>query len=109
MVRQYPDILMYEQVSGGGSSYDADGNLIVVPPTETAVYVSCRAEANSRGQYVTGQDGQRIDFAWIVYFPKNVSALPTGMSVTISRDGKERAAGAIKRFTINQLNANAII
>lgn len=106
---QYPDILTYKQVSGGGSTYDDDGNLVIIPSTEADVSVSCRAEANSSGRYVTGQDGQRLDFAWLVYLPKSVLEIPTGTNVSISRDGKERAAGAIKRFTINQLNANAII
>lgn len=109
MVRQYPDILTYKQVSGGGSTYDADGNLVVISPTETDISVSCRVEANSSGQYVTGQDGQRIDFAWTVYFPKSVLEIPTGTNITISRDGKVRATGEIKRFTTNQLNANAIL
>ena len=104
---QYPDILTYEKVTGGGSHYDEDGNLVIDSPVTETVSLKCRAEANTKGQYLISEDGQQVEYGWLVYLPLPAIEIPYGTIVQVSRKGIIRAKGDIKRSVVDQLNAKA--
>jgi len=104
---QYPDILTYEKVIGGGSSYDEDGNLIIDPIATETVSLRCRAEANTKGQYLISDDGHQVEYDWVIYFPHQANEIPYGTPIQVTRNGTLRATGIIKRSVVDQLNARA--
>jgi hypothetical protein len=64
-----------------------DANGIWTPSVTTATFL-CRVESNS-GRVVIGKDGERIEYAYNVYFPPDTSgldAIPDGAKLTY--DGK---------------------
>ena len=102
---QYPDVLSYVKSTGGSSHYDDDGNLVIVPPVIENISLKCRAEANSKGAYLSGIDGNRIEFDWVVYMPLPFESIAVGVAIQIAREGVLRAKGNVKRSISNQLNA----
>ena len=100
---QYPDVLSYERVTGGGSHYDEYGNLIIDPLVTELIYLRCRAEANSKGAYLSGIDGNRIEFDWVVDMPLPFESIAVGVAIQIAREGVLRAKGNVKRSISNQI------
>lgn len=103
MVKQYPYKLFLSTFSGQPER-DADGNY--VKGTENFTEIGkCRDEAGSPGQFTTTADGQKVEFSWIVYAPKDSPDIPYGKTVKVEDEaGNIRALGTVKRFYRGQLN-----
>ncbi len=109
-VKQYPDVLTWVKTTGGSSSYDSDGNLIVTGGSTTTVTMQCRAQANSQGKQITGVDGKSIVFDWLILVKlAEAQQIPYDASVSVTRNGVVRAIGTVKRCVIDQLNAKVYL
>lgn len=104
-ILQYPDVLTYKKVISGGSHYDGDGNLVIDPQATETVSLRCRAEANDKGQYIISEDGAKVEYGWVIYFPLPAPAIAFGTDIQITRNGNLRASGELQRLVVNQLNA----
>lgn len=103
MVVQYPYIL---QLSSQSGELERDENGDYIQGSESFTTVGkCRDEAGTPGQFTVTADGQKVDFSWIVYAPKDIPEIPFGKTVrVIDEAGNIRAFGTVKRFYSGQLN-----
>lgn len=89
---------------GTDASQDADGNWIPGTPGTTTTE-DCRAESASGNGYITGIDGTKIDYSWIVYFPQDVPFIKVGSQITVMNGTEPVLSDTVKRFSRGQLNA----
>lgn len=104
MVTQYPHLMTITPKNDG--SVDENGDY-VGGTTGVTFNTVCRAESSSGNGYIASADGQRLDYSWIVYLPKNVQKIPLGATVQVSEGEEEILTDTVKRFFRGQLNARA--
>lgn len=105
MISQYPHILKFDIVTGGGEESDENGDTLIVPGATTTIEVKCRFEPNADGQVIVSADGAKLEFGWIVYMPLDQNSVESG-TVIRGYNGEDLIAeGAVKRFSEGQLNA----
>lgn len=103
MVTQYPHMLWV--TVNTNATKDGNGDWIPGSPG-TLLKLKCRAESSSGNGYLTGSDGKRIDYSWVVYLPLDQATLiPTGSPVSIyDGDTLILEKDTVKRFSKGQLN-----
>lgn len=108
VIEQYPHTLKTTTV-GNDATYDENtGKWIPGTPTTTTIEEKCRAESSAGSGYLTQADGTRIDFSWIVYFPRTVSKKAYGESIKVyDEQGDLMLEDTVKRFFRGPFNARA--
>lgn len=108
MVTPYPDRLKFMRATTPQIVVtDDNGFKVVQPSVEEEEVIPCRAEVNSKGQTVPSEDGQNVNFGFIVYMPTGYATIPQGKSIEIYRGAELIAEGTVKRFFRSQLTVKA--
>lgn len=107
MVTQYPHTATMV-TPGTEATQDADGNWQPGTPDVTTT-ASCRAESSTGDGYISGVDGNKIGYTWIVYLPSGTQKVKVGTSIVVVGPGIEGGTETIledtvKRFSRGQLN-----
>ena len=105
MVVQYIHTLT-ASIQAAGTT-DNSGDYIPSSSSPATVTQSCRAESSDGSGYITGSDGKRVDFGWIVYMPLEATKLPIGTAVTIVNGSELVCKDTVKRFSRGQFNCRA--
>jgi len=105
MVIQYPHIATIT-IPGVEATQDANGNWIAGTAGSTFTQM-CRAESASGNGYISGPDGEKIDYSWKVYFPKGIAELKVGANISVMNGTESYLASTVKRFSRGQLNCTA--
>ena len=105
MVIQYPHIATITS-QGTDTTQDENGNWIPGTPG-TSIEQKCRAESSGGNGYVKGVDGTKIDYSWIIYFPKDVPAIKVSSAISVINGAETVLTDTVKRFSRGQLNARA--
>lgn len=104
MLKRFPHILSYVTDGTPGGWNDNTGLPTEGTPGAT-VTVACRAEPNVRQSYVIREnDGQRIEFDYLIHMDKSSALIPFGKSVTITDGGSQIASGTVVRSHKNQVH-----
>jgi hypothetical protein len=107
MVKQYPHTMRV--VLQEDSTQDADTGNWEDGDTETDD-ITCRAEPSSGNGMVSGADGVKVSYDWIVYMPLPQEEIEPGTQVEIfDASGASLGKGNVKRFSAGQLNARCWI
>lgn len=101
MITQYPHIMTFTPVAS--STRDASGNWVPVPGTEKSI--SCRAEPSNGNGLVSGPDGLKIKYDWVVFIPLPVDVINLGTIVSVFYGDDLLAKQKVLRFSKGQLNA----
>lgn len=101
MVKQYLHTLTVTATAA--ATKNGSGNW--VPGSETTVDYACRAEPSKGNVFVTGDDGEKIYYEWVVYLPLPVNDFVPGTSVTLKNGASVLSSNQVKRFSRGQLNA----
>jgi len=64
----------------------------------------CRAEKNTKGNFIRGVDGAQIDYAFVIFMPRTATNLPIGSEYVLTK-GSEEFRGQIKDANNGQLNS----
>jgi len=105
MVTQYPDILKFDIINGGGTSVDENGDTVIIPGSKVTIGIKCRFEVNAEGKTFPSNDGEQTLYNWDVFAPLDQQDVPEGISFTgFDKDLKLIATGVVKRFKRNQMN-----
>lgn len=103
MVTKYPHKMTLTITTG--STQDSNGDWIA--GTTMVIEKECRAEPSGGNGYISGPDGSKINYSWIVYMPLPVDKILEG--VTIEVIDKKTSESILKdkviRFSRGQLNA----
>lgn len=104
MIKRFPHIMNY-QLPGTPGGWD-DENGIPIPGTPgESISIQCRAEENVRENYtITGDDGNRIDYKFVVYFDKSDPLVEVGQEVEVFKESHVLAKEVVKRFHPGQLH-----
>lgn len=100
MVIQYPDEIIVSVKTD--STQDANGDFIE-GSSEDIVFVG-RFELNTKGAFITGDNGKRIDHMGIFYGPVSVENIALGSSVQIVKGDGTNYTGSVQQFSRGQLN-----
>lgn len=101
MVKHYPHTLVVTHAAT--STQDASGNWVT--GVETTTELNCRAEPNKGNAFITAEDGNRINYEWIVFIPLPVTAIKLGSMVTVKNAATVLSQNKVLRFSEGQLNA----
>lgn len=83
---QYPDTI--EITKAPEFVQDEDHNF--KPSGEgTVVSLECRAEVAGNNPVITGADGNKVEYSWIVYMPLTSEEFHFGDEVKITKGGRE--------------------
>lgn len=85
------------------ATQDENGNWIAGGNAVTTI-IPCRAESASANGYITGVEGQQINYSWILYAPQTIPAVKVGANVTVTSAGESVCSDTVKRFSRGQLN-----
>jgi hypothetical protein len=107
MVVQYPHTLKFDIATGGSEEIDENGDTIIVPGATATIEVKCRLEPNGSGEYLTSNDGLRVEYGWTAYMSLNQVEVPEGTQIRGYLGDNMMAYGTVKRFSKGQLNARA--
>lgn len=102
MIVQYPDTLKINTV--GTSSFNSSTGNYTSGTAAAEVEQTCRAESSDGNGYITGSDGKRIDFGWIVYMPLSAPKIAIGSKVSVYKGAELILTDTVKRFSRGQLN-----
>jgi hypothetical protein len=102
MVKQYPHMIWFTTTTD--ATLDDNGDWIS-SAGESVLKVKCRAESSTGDGYLTGSDGKRIDYSWIVYLPLDTPLVKIGSNVSVY-DGTDVLIDkdTVKRYSKGQLN-----
>ncbi len=105
MLKRFPHTISYE-TAGTGGGWDPDTGLPLPYVPGATVEVECRPEPNVRQEYITKEDdGQIINFDWLIHMDKSTDRVPFGQQVTVKGpNGEEVASGTVVRSHKNQLH-----
>lgn len=108
VIEQYPHKLRTTTVGSDATYDETTGNWIPGASGTTTTDEKCRAESSQGFGYLTQADGTRIDFSWIIYFPRSVTKKAFGESITVYDENNELLlTDTVKRFFRGPLNARA--
>jgi len=98
---QYPDSIVITTVASG--SQNASG---VWTAGASGTYTfSCRAEVNSAGRKITGDDGALTDYTFQVFMPVTTVVITPGSSFVLTALTNGTIRGKVKRASNGQLNS----
>jgi hypothetical protein len=112
MVTEYPDIISFTSSQVITEPYqDEKGDWVIPEPGEMlTVSQAGRAEVNSQAVKVPGQNGEKVDFSFMVYLPVDAVEIPYQTQVTIKNDkGETIGKSDVKRFHRATMNARCWI
>jgi hypothetical protein len=108
LVIQYPDTISFSD-GGTPAVYDENTGRWTPGTPGSTVESECRYEASGGNGWISTEDGQRINYAGIVYLPKGAPRLKTGtkVTVTVKREGESDLVinDEVLRFHPGQMNA----
>lgn len=105
MVIQYPHTITI-RTKAADATQDGSGNWI--PGADgSETMLPCRAESSTGSGYISGVEGQQINYSWVVYFPSGAPLIKTGTSVTVMNGSEIVLTDTVKRFSRGQLNCRA--
>jgi|WetSurSiteA1Bulk_404760.scaffolds.fasta_scaffold67772_2 hypothetical protein len=100
MVNQYPDSVVFTVYNEPVQDDETGEFTQTVNQTETFV---CRADKNSKGSFLTGSDGVKIDYGLIIYMPKTDTVIPIGSKYVLTK-GNLTFEGTVKDINYGQFN-----
>jgi len=100
MVVQYPHIMTVTTINGVGRDENGD---YLGPNGSSSMTLNCRAESSDSDGFISGVDGEKIKFNWIVYMNRDAPTMQIGALVSILVSGI-LINETIKRFSRGQLN-----
>lgn len=104
MLARFPHTLTYQSEGNPGGWDDENGVPIPETPGED-ITVKCRIQPNVRQGYVVREDdGQKVEFNWLIHMDKSSERIPFGKNVIIEENGNQIASGTIIRSHKNQLH-----
>ena len=78
---QYPDTITITR--SPGYTQDANGNF--KPDGEGIPFTgSCRAEVAGNNPVIPGADGEKVEYSWVVYMPKQTEKFAYGCQLVIT-------------------------
>jgi hypothetical protein len=98
---QYPDTIVI--TVNVPATQGSDGNWIT--GSSTTYTFSCRAETNSSGRKITGDDGVLVDYNYICYLQQMSTVIPRESSYTLTKLNGGIFSGTIKNQSNGQLNS----
>jgi hypothetical protein len=101
MIEQYPDSIVI--TVSASASQNASG--IWVSGATSAFTFDCRAEVNSAGRKIPGNDGSLIDYNFNVYLPKMTTIIPVDSDYVLDSLISGIVAGKVKGASNGQLNS----
>ena len=106
-MEQHPHILKFSTGNAVTEPYqDEQGDWVIPSPGEVEITdVKCRAQENIKEEKVMGQDGTKLEFAYMVFMPANCPEIVEGATIEIFKDGNSFYKGDVRRFFRGQLNA----
>jgi hypothetical protein len=107
VVIQYPDTISFSD-GGTPAVYDENTGRWTPGTPGTTVESECRYEASGGNGWRSTEDGQRINYAGIVYLPKGAPKFKLGskVTVTVKRDeGDLVITDEVIRYFPGQMNA----
>lgn len=100
-MEQYPDsitIVTYASASQNASGLWTEG--------ASASYIfDCRAEINSVGRKIPGDDGSLVDYAFTVYMPATTTIISRGSDFVLTSLHNGIVTGKVKGAQNGQLNS----
>ncbi len=100
-MNQYPDSIVITTVASG--SQNASG--VWSSGVATNYTFDCRAEVNSAGRQVAGNDGAMIDYTFQVFLPVTTVVIPAGSSFVLTALTNGTIRGKVKRASNGQFNS----
>jgi hypothetical protein len=97
---QYPDTIVVTVTTP-----PTEVNGIYTAGTSTDHTLICRAEPNSSGKKVLGDDGTLIEYSFDVFLPKMATVVPRGSAFVITSLNNGTITGEVKRAFNGQLNS----
>lgn len=103
MLKRFPHTITY-QTEGTASGWDEDNGVPIPAIPGEDITLPCRAEPNIRQNYVIREDdGQRVEFSWLIHMEVSTDRIPYGKKVTVNGDGQV-LEGTVIRSHRNQLH-----
>jgi hypothetical protein len=100
-MKQYPDSIVITTAASG--SQNASG---VWTAGASGTYTfDCRAEVNSAGRRIAGNDGALMDYTFQVFLPVTTVVIPPGSSFVLNALNNGTIRGKVKRASNGQLNS----
>jgi hypothetical protein len=100
-MEQYPDSIVI--TVSASASQNASG---IWSAGATAGYIlDCRAEVNSSGRRIVGDDGVLMDYSFQVYMPAMTTIIPSDSDYILSSLLNGVITGKVKRASNGQLNS----
>jgi len=102
MVAQYPHMITGQTIGIQTQPVlNANGDYVIPAPSGNTTFASlCRARPNGEGKRVVSEDGQTLEFSYLIYLPTSANDFIPGTSITVTGIYN----GIVKRFFRGQLN-----
>lgn len=98
--QQYPHTIVVTWITDPIQDPDTG---IFTPGEQVSHTFSCRSEANSKADKVSGADGSMLDFAFNLYMPLTDVQIPFGADYSLT-DYTGTFTGKVKRQRIGRFN-----
>jgi len=98
---QYPDEIIITRKPGFSLDTNGDGQTTGSATTFTG---KGRAEVAGANSTITGTDGEKISYSWIVYMPKTSEVFDFDDEVKVTKPDGSISEGTLKRQSNGQFN-----
>lgn len=85
------------------STQDGQGN--VIPGAEQKQEFAGRFELNTKGAFIIGDNGKRIEHTGVFYAPLNIGSVPLGATAKVLKHDGGAFEAVVQQFSRGQLNA----
>lgn len=83
--------------------FDDNGNYIAVKPIFSYL-CNCRAENNSGGEKISGEDGTHLNYSFVIYLEKDCENIDTGTLIEVKNGDTVIYSGQAVYFARNRKN-----
>ncbi|WP_316851162.1 hypothetical protein [Pedobacter agri] len=97
---QYPNTLKVSYLAGAALK-DENGDWIGGNTPEVIIYPESREQPNSKGAYVNGPDGKKIEFSSLIFVKGKIDGVPVGSSVEVFDGDHSILKGTVLKFSSN--------